>query len=60
MGKPMHVDEHGARWPLAGMVVEGKLGDIDIAQHPLVSVEMKDFRPIAAGPLTRGPEAIGA
>ena len=56
----MHVDEHGVRWPLAGMVVEGKFSDIDIAQHPLVSVEMKDFRPIAAGPLTRGPEAIGA
>ena len=56
----MHVDEHGARWPLAGMVVEGKLGDIDIAQHQLVSVEMKDFRPIAAGPLTRGLEAIDA
>ena len=53
-------DEHGARWPLAGMVVEGKLGDIDIAQHQLVSVEMKDSRPIAPGPLTSGLEAIDA
>ena len=55
------MDEHGARWPLARMVVEGKFSDIiDIVEHLLVSVEMKDFRPIAAGPLTRGPEAIGA
>ena len=55
-----NVDEgQGARWPLAGMVVENNLSNLDISQH-LVSVEMQDFRPVPGGPLTMGPEVIGA
>ena len=54
-----NVDEQGERWPLAGMVVENNLSDVEISGH-LVSVEFKDFRPVQGGPLTMGPEVIGA
>ena len=54
-----NVDEEGERWPLAGMVVENNLSDVEISGH-LVSVEFKDFRPVLGGPLTMGPEVIGA
>lgn len=55
-----NVDEKPeSRWPLAGMVLENNLSDLEISEY-LVSVEMRDFRPVPGGLLTMGPEVIGA